>query len=406
MNENKRAGEISPVLRWVTIGKDRELPDYDEYVLWRTEEGNYYVEAIDKDDADWWNGTPTNNGTSCRPTCTHWARIPFEEIHPTPAPEVKEGINLEKVQKGIDQLWESETPESLKEWHANHTVKDTPVEQINPLEEWVEATTPPGKEGHYNVITEANCFVISAYEMGDWGYNRQTDEMSSMAGMGTADRVARYRPSTYQPFLEDHAPTEQPAHVPYIQRQANYHQVQQYCDRHGEHYFGHCSKCPQPTITTSSTAGIISVPDPKGEIPDDITDWITHTAEQIWENERAIMEPGELATKVATAMYRKMREEIGQFKRAARIASQNEDYCKQWLYKARQERDALQTTLDTAQQSKQVLIDALTAKSEESADCRKALGKIVFGSDGMLSLPDRARMYGIAQQTLAKYPKP
>lgn len=149
-----------------------------------------------------------------------------------------------------------------------------------------------------------------------------------------------------------------------------------------------------------------AVPDPKGEIPDEITDWITHTAEQIWENERAIMEPGELATKVATAMYRKMREEIGQFKRAARIASQNEDYCKQWLYKARQERDALQTTLDTAQQSKQVLIDALTAKSEESADCRKALEKIVFGSDGMLSLPDRARMYGIAQQTLAKYPNP
>lgn len=196
-------------------------------------------------------------------------------------------------------------------------------------------------------------------------------------------------------WLEDASPTpaQQPAHVPDPKTECTC-----ICGPSDEN-----PNCAWPNCFKPEKSAVL---DPKGEIPDEITDWITHTAEQIWENERAIMEPGELAAKVATAMYRKMREEIGQFKRAARIASQNEDYCKQWLYKARQERDALQTTLDTAQQSKQVLIDALTAKSEESADCRKALGKIVFGSDGMLSLPDRARMYGIAQQTLAKYPKP
>jgi hypothetical protein len=80
-----------------------------------------------------------------------------------------------------------------------------PVEQqkeSDPSNEWVEAIAPPEKEGYYNVITEANCFIISAYEDGEWDYNRETDEMRSVVGMGTPDRVARYRPSTYMPLEE------------------------------------------------------------------------------------------------------------------------------------------------------------------------------------------------------------
>lgn len=67
-------------MKWTKINKSllpepTELPEIDEFVLWRTEEGNYFVSEIDKDDTDWWNGTPTGNGTDCRPACTHWAKI-------------------------------------------------------------------------------------------------------------------------------------------------------------------------------------------------------------------------------------------------------------------------------------------------------------------------------------------
>lgn len=40
------------------------LPSYDEYVLWYTEEGNYFVEALDKDGNDWLK------------KCTHWMHLP------------------------------------------------------------------------------------------------------------------------------------------------------------------------------------------------------------------------------------------------------------------------------------------------------------------------------------------
>ena len=35
-------------LDWVRTSEC--LPDYDEYVLWRTNDYNYYVDALDKDD--------------------------------------------------------------------------------------------------------------------------------------------------------------------------------------------------------------------------------------------------------------------------------------------------------------------------------------------------------------------
>lgn len=46
------------------------MPEVDEFVLWRREDGNCYVQEIDKDDDDWWN---KDVGWG---KLTHWARIP------------------------------------------------------------------------------------------------------------------------------------------------------------------------------------------------------------------------------------------------------------------------------------------------------------------------------------------
>lgn len=292
-NENKRAGEISPVLRWVKasernpdksdnkclrvsgktlmIGYRYTLPSYSD---WRTSSG-----SIPDEQVEW-----------------------LEEAPPTPAPEVKEEQPLETVLRfeydgdSIDfncpdedgdiavivknkgarhsmvyslTLQEAEEVASFLSRHVNNEnrsippepVKDSPVEQKDPHSEWIEATIPPDKEGHYNVITEANCFIISAYEMGDWGYNRQTDEMVSMAGMGTPDRVVRYRPNSYQPFLDElEDPTEQPAHVP----------------------------------------------DPKGEIPEEIMQWIDTqiNSKDEFDNAQSV------GKELMIAMYHKMQEVI------------------------------------------------------------------------------------------------
>lgn len=66
-------------MKWIELKEGCEMPDYDEYVLWETEEANFFVEAIDKDDSDWWNGTPMDGGRNWRPKCVRWARIPRHE---------------------------------------------------------------------------------------------------------------------------------------------------------------------------------------------------------------------------------------------------------------------------------------------------------------------------------------
>jgi len=40
------------------------LPDYDEFVLWRTYDGNHFVEALDKDGNPWLKD------------CTYWQPLP------------------------------------------------------------------------------------------------------------------------------------------------------------------------------------------------------------------------------------------------------------------------------------------------------------------------------------------
>jgi hypothetical protein len=50
----------------------------------------------------------------------------------------------------------------------------------------------------------------------------------------------------------------------------------------------------------------------KSGIPEEIRQWIESMSESIWQREGAIMEPGELATKVAHALYHKLMEEMPQ----------------------------------------------------------------------------------------------
>jgi hypothetical protein len=61
-------------LRWVSITDGCEMPEIDEFALWRTEEGNYFVKEIDKDDGPWWKGEE-GTGNPFQVKCTHWAKI-------------------------------------------------------------------------------------------------------------------------------------------------------------------------------------------------------------------------------------------------------------------------------------------------------------------------------------------
>jgi len=60
---------------WIKLQPGCEMPEIDEFVLWHTEDGSYFVAEIDKDDSDWWNGEPLDGGKQWRPKCTHWKRI-------------------------------------------------------------------------------------------------------------------------------------------------------------------------------------------------------------------------------------------------------------------------------------------------------------------------------------------
>lgn len=56
-------------LPWIEIKPGCEMPNYDEFVLWRREDDTFAVMEIDKDDEDWWN---KDRGWG---KLTHWARI-------------------------------------------------------------------------------------------------------------------------------------------------------------------------------------------------------------------------------------------------------------------------------------------------------------------------------------------
>lgn len=64
-------------MSWIKIEPGCQMPEIDQFCLWRTEEGNYFVKEIDKDDYAWWNGEgpPFEN----LPKCTHWKKITFPD---------------------------------------------------------------------------------------------------------------------------------------------------------------------------------------------------------------------------------------------------------------------------------------------------------------------------------------
>lgn len=310
-----RAGEISPALRWVKALKER--------IAFLIQAEKNAIIDID--------GIPV--GSHARQVSWNFIHelghrknelqdilklIEAEEATPHPAPEVKEEDKT-KTPFRCCFPWSPRCETQCAECKEFiEPVKDTPVEQIDPHEEWVEATTPPDKEGHYNVITEANCFLISAYEMGDWGYNRETDEMVSMAGMGMPDRVARYRPSTYQPFLDELEDLdERPAGVP----DTNVGEI--------------------PELTPSEENAYVIMGDgTKSRTLGELFQLIPQ------EHRRKIMG----ATGPGTSL------------------------CAVLEYVARYT-DNLRQKLAIVQQSKQVLIDDLAEKSDEAGEYRKALQK-------------------------------
>lgn len=59
---------------WHEISKDG-LPEIDEFVLWRREDGVCFVREIDKDDYAWWNGEGPVSAIEF-PKCLYWMRIP------------------------------------------------------------------------------------------------------------------------------------------------------------------------------------------------------------------------------------------------------------------------------------------------------------------------------------------
>lgn len=97
------------MLNWIKLEPGCKMPEIDEFVLWRTQDGNYFVREIDKDDWDWWNHGETDWGTAI----THWARIPDPE----------EQISQNDLWEEIDQEYSSYSPyETLKSLKSKYII--------------------------------------------------------------------------------------------------------------------------------------------------------------------------------------------------------------------------------------------------------------------------------------------
>lgn len=62
---------------WIRLETGCQMPEINEFVLWRTEDGNYFVREIDRDDVAWWRG-----GNMIGPVCTHWKKITIPDEEP------------------------------------------------------------------------------------------------------------------------------------------------------------------------------------------------------------------------------------------------------------------------------------------------------------------------------------
>jgi hypothetical protein len=65
---------------WIEIKEGNPLPDYDEYVLWYHEDGNMFVECLDKDGNPWIFGNEYEGVSDDEflptPKATHWRPLP------------------------------------------------------------------------------------------------------------------------------------------------------------------------------------------------------------------------------------------------------------------------------------------------------------------------------------------
>lgn len=66
---------------WIELKEGNPLPDYDELVLWLSEDGNMHVEALDKDGNPWiFEGYKIFPDSPLIKT-THWHKLPKPPIN-------------------------------------------------------------------------------------------------------------------------------------------------------------------------------------------------------------------------------------------------------------------------------------------------------------------------------------
>lgn len=279
-----RAGEISPVLRWVKIGQPLpeppEMPEFDEFVLWRREDGHYFVSEIDKDDYDWWNGRqtkdPLKDGYETRiegTKCTHWARIPFEEAPPTPAPEPKLSPEAE--------FCAALSQETLGKYLSDH-----------PEDRFAE----PVKE-------ERKCDCCGTM-------NRPDDDGIFRE---CSNCMNEFEPVKDTPIEHDGFYCSKPSDIPC-------HSQCVLCAAVDPRKASPFS-IPQPPTPTEPVSSKMEHTLPKGEIPEEIMEWIRYTAKELCElpttkpdiiisHEKYSLAALICCHEMAIAMYRKMHPEI------------------------------------------------------------------------------------------------
>lgn len=140
-------------MKWIKLNRGCEMPEIDESVIWRREDGLFFVREIDKDDNRWWKGDFGENPFGNSPKCTHWARIPGPESKPTGR------VNIE---------YNPDTPE---EFHEMMTDAEKDFERLvqqgypsvqivvsnHPYSEgiWVEAADKPNKKSKLDHVVKS-----------------------------------------------------------------------------------------------------------------------------------------------------------------------------------------------------------------------------------------------------------
>jgi hypothetical protein len=103
---------------------------------------------------------------------------------------------------GTTVVLENQEPGWNHDWSGAHGATQT----FN--DEWLDVGHKPERDGLYNVVTLHNRLIISGYVDGVWGYDQVAEDDPPLGR--EADRVVRYRPSTFKelPELEDFLETE------------------------------------------------------------------------------------------------------------------------------------------------------------------------------------------------------